>query len=85
MQKTSKKDEGLHGAFFLVLEKHQLNLENCPACEQSLPVQGPASSQICHASCLVLVHFAASTYTDESIMQINSHLECSRIKEFINL
>ena len=38
-----------------------------------------------HVPCLVLVHFAASTYTDESILRIHSHLECSRVKEFITL
>ena len=50
-----------------------------------LSVEGPASLTKNHAPCLVLVHFAASTYTDESILRIHSHLECSRVKFFITL
>ena len=50
-----------------------------------LSVEGPASLTKNHAPCLVFVHFAASTYTDESILRIHSHLECSRVKEFITL
>ena len=47
--------------------------------------EGPASLTKNHAPCLVLVHFAASTYTDESILRIHSHFQCSRVKEFISL
>ena len=84
MEKTSKNDECLDGAFFLVSETHQQNLQNCPECDQTLPVKGPAFLKICHAPCLVLVHFAASTYTDESIMRIHC-LECSRVKVLTTL